>query len=216
MALLDLLLPPACASCGRFGEQLCEACRASLRPASRPEDRFFASEAGTLVGDALTLGLAAFAYEGTLRRVLQRLKYGGSARLAEPLARAAAPALETLTALTGPAPLVPIPLHAGRERQRGYNQAALLARALGVQTSTRVADLLVRPRPTTKQHRLDRAGRLRNLRHAFALMPHARPPPSVILVDDILTTGATLEACASVLLEAGCRRVYGFAVAREV
>jgi ComF family protein len=216
VALLDLLLPPACAGCGRFGQQLCDACREALRPASRPEDRFFASEAGTLVGEALTLAMAAFAYEGTMRRVLQRLKYGGSARLAEPLAAAAAPALATLTALTGPAPLVPIPLHPGRQRQRGYNQAALLARALHAQTGTGTTDLLVRRRPTTKQHHLDRAARLRNLRDAFAPAPEARPPPAVILVDDILTTGATLDACASVLLEAGCRRVYGFAVAREV
>jgi ComF family protein len=216
VALLDLLLPPACAGCGRFGEQLCAACHAALRRASRPEDRFFAGESGTLVGDALTLALAAFAYEGTVRRVLQRLKYGGTARLAGPLAAAALPALATLTTLTGPIPLVPIPLHPDRHRRRGYNQAALLAVALATQTGNESTDLLVRRRSTTKQHRLDRAARLRNLRDAFALADHARPPPAVILVDDILTTGATLEACAAVLRDAGCRRVYGFAIAREV
>jgi ComF family protein len=216
VALLDLLLPPACAGCGTFGQQLCATCESRLKPASRPEDRFFASEAGILVGDALTLAMAAYAYEGTLRRVLQRLKYGGSARLAAPLAAAAIPALETLLALTGPAPLVPIPLHPARQRQRGYDQAALLAAALASRARCDTANLLIRRRPTTKQHRLDRNARLRNLRDAFGLGPLARPPPSVILVDDILTTGATLEACASVLLDAGCRRVYGFAIAREV
>jgi predicted amidophosphoribosyltransferase len=79
-----------------------------------------------------------------------------------------------------------------------------------------VADVLVRERATTQQHRLDRAARLRNLREAFAIRPGARPPPVAILVDDILTTSATLEACAAVLRDAGTSRVLGFAVAREV
>jgi ComF family protein len=216
VALLDLLLPPQCAGCSRYGEQLCADCRTLLRPATRDEDRFFASAAGTLVGESLTLAMAAFAYEGVTRRVLQRLKYGGAARLAGPLARAAEPALATMLALTGHVPLVPIPLHPERQRQRGYNQAALLARSLATASGCHVRQLLVRRRSTTRQHHLDRAGRLRNLRAAFALADAARPPPELILVDDILTTGATLEACASVLVDAGCRRVYGFTIAREL
>ena len=78
------------------------------------------------------------------------------------------------------------------------------------------AELLVRRRATTRQHRLDRAARLRNLRDAFGVRPDARAPPAVILVDDILTTSATLEACAAVLRDAGAAQVFGFAVAREV
>ena len=74
----------------------------------------------------------------------------------------------------------------------------------------------LRQRATSQQHRLDRAARLRNLRDAFAVLADARPPPVAILVDDILTTSATLEACAAVLRAAGTTRVLGFAVAREV
>ena len=77
-------------------------------------------------------------------------------------------------------------------------------------------DALDRVRPTTKQHRLDRLARLRNLRDAFALRPGVRAPSVCVLVDDIITTTATLEACGSVLREAGCEAVYGFAIAREV
>lgn len=216
MALVDLVLPPACAGCGRYGESLCGTCRASLRRASREADRFMAADPGIVVGDALQVGLAAFAYEGALRRALQRLKYGGAARLAEPLALACREDFARLLALVGRAPLVPVPVHTSRLRQRGYNQAALLARSLAREHDLRVLDLLVRRLHTTEQHRLNRAGRLRNLQRAFVLHGSVRPPPVVILVDDILTTSATLEACAAVLLTAGASRVGGFALAREV
>ena len=162
------------------------------------------------------MALAAFAYEGTLRRVLQRLKYGGAARLAGPLAVAALPALRQVASLVGPAPLVPVPVHRDRLRERGYNQAALLAHALSQRAGLPVADLLQRERSTVKQHQLDRAGRLRNLRAAFSATPGTRAPAAVILVDDILTTSATLEACAMVLRAGGVRRVCGLAIAREV
>jgi len=151
-----------------------------------------------------------------LRRALQRLKYGGSGRIAGPLARAAAPALEALTRVCGPLPLVPVPVHEARLRQRGYNQAALLADALGAGTGLPVLDLLERRRATARQHGLGKAARLHNLRGAFALRDGARTPARVILVDDILTTSATLESCAGVLRAAGAASVCGFAIAREV
>jgi ComF family protein len=216
MAIIDLLLPPACAGCGRYGGALCAACRRTLRPALLPAERFLAPDPGIVIGDALELAVAAFAYEGALRRALSRLKYGGAARLAAPLASAALPALWSVLALIGPAQLVPVPVHEIRLRQRGYNQAGLIAASLGTHAGGDVADLLVRQRPTTQQHRLDRAARLRNLRDAFALQGAAGPPPAVILVDDILTTSATLEACAAILRAHGTRRIMGFAVAREV
>lgn len=169
-----------------------------------------------MVGESFEVAAAAFAYQGPLRRALQRMKYVGARKVASPLAEAAVPALGRLVAISGRVPLTPIPLHPERERVRGYNQAALLADALGRATQLPRSDLLLRTRGTTRQHHLDRAGRLRNLRGAFAVAPTARPPPAVILVDDILTTSATLDACASVLLEAGCERVFGFTIAREL
>jgi ComF family protein len=216
MALVDLFLPPACAGCGRYGADLCTRCRGSFQSASDPRDRFLAADPGIVVGDELEVAIAAFAYEGAIRRALSRLKYGGAARLAVPLADAALPVLRRLLLLTGPARLTPVPVHAERLRQRGYNQAALLAQSMAHMTRTPLADLLVRRRPTTQQHGLDRAARLRNLRAAFAFQPAARPPPTVVLVDDILTTSATLEACAAVLRDHGVHRVVGLAVAREI
>ena len=210
VALLDLLMPPACAACGRVGALLCPRCLNGLQVPSRPADRFLAPDGGVVVGDALSLAMAAFAYEGPMRRALAALKYGGASRLAPILARAATPALGNLLAITGPAVLVPVPLHRERQRARGYNQAELIARRLG----TPMALVLERALPTTKQHRLNRSARLANLRGAFRAS--GAVPLTAILVDDIITTTATLEACASVLRQAGCSAVYGFALAREV
>lgn len=216
MALLDTLLPPACAGCGRFGAMLCSACLGAFRPPSDPGDRFVAADAGMVIGDSMTLAVAAFAYEGPLRKVLQRVKYVGAARVAAALADASLPALRMLLAISGEAPIVPVPLHPARERERGFNQAALIADALSRGASLPVRRILVRDRATAKQHRLDRAGRLHNLAGAFRVADGQRAPPVVIVVDDILTTSATMEACAAVLRAAGCERAYGFAVAREV
>lgn len=173
-----------------------------------------APDAGVVIGDALACALAAFAYEGPMRRALAALKYTGASRLAPILAELALPALDRMLAIAGQATLVPIPVHRERLLDRGYNQAALLADALARPRRLRVASALERVRPTTKQHRLNRVARLANLRGAFAAV--GRPPPAVILVDDIITTTATLEACAVVLREAGAQSVYGIGVAREV
>lgn len=216
MALLDLLVPPACASCGGFGATLCAQCVARFRPPSRDEDRFVAADAGAVIGERLELALAAFEYADPLRGALQRLKYAGASRVAESLAAAALPRFALLLAIGGRAPLVPVPLHPDRRRERGYNQALLLARSLATAHDLPVREALVRERSTTKQHRLDRTARLRNLVGAFRIAKGERVPPVAILVDDILTTSATLEACASVLRDAGATRVYGFTIAREV
>ena len=216
MDLLGALLPAACCGCGRYGAILCNKCLRSLRPPGHASNRFQAPDPGIVVGEALEVGMAAFAYEGPLRRALAGLKYGGAARVAKPLAERAERHLASLRAMAPEAALVPVPVHAARRHERGYNQAELLARALARRVGLSVADTLERARSTTEQHRLDRAARLRNLRDAFALRPGARPPAVAILVDDILTTSATLEACAGVLRAAGSNRVLGFALAREV
>lgn len=215
MRLLDLLLPPACAGCGRSaGSLLCDACRGRLRPPFDPLDRFVVADGSVVVGERLRLAMAAYAYEGPMRRALAALKYGGASRVAPVLATLATPTLDRLRAISGGATLVPVPVHAERLAVRGYDQAELLARALGRAAHLPVMAALVRVRATTKQHRLDRGARLRNLRGAFAMNRSAAPV--IILVDDIITTTATLEACAGVLHEAGCEAVYGLAIAREV
>lgn len=215
--LLDLLTPPACAGCGTAGAIFCEPCRRDLRPTADAAYRFIAADAGLAIGNSLTLGVGVFAHQGRLRNALGRLKYGGTSRVGAELARDAMPALRRLATITGPVSLVPVPIHVARERQRGYNQAALLAGHLADLGAGPVADVLVRAHLTERQHRLDRTGRLRNLRTAISLDARTTHVPEVaLIVDDILTTSATMEACAGVLLAAGAREAYGFAIAREV
>ncbi len=162
----------------------------------------------------MAVALVAFAYDGPIRRALAALKYTGASRLAPILAELTLPTLDRLLTVADRPVLVPIPVHPERLVDRGYNQAALLAEGLARPRRLLVAPALERVRPTTKQHRLNRVARLANLRGAFAVT--GRAPAMVILVDDIITTTATLEACAGVLREAGCQAIYGIGVAREV
>jgi ComF family protein len=215
-SLVDLLVPSACCGCGRLGGPLCDGCIGAFHSAGVARDRFLAADAGVVIGQRMALALAAFAHEGPLRKALERLKYAGARRVAQPIAKAAEPAFSQLTAITGPATLVPVPIHPTRLRQRGYNQARLIGEELGRATNLPVRELLVRARETTKQHGLDRAARLRNLQDAFAPTSSSPAEGPVIVVDDILTTSATLEACGGALGEAGYGEVYGFAIARAI
>lgn len=215
VSLLDVLLPPSCTGCGRSaGAQICDQCRGRLQRISQPADAFVVAHPGALVGEHFELALAAFAYGGPMRRALAALKYGGVSRVAPVLAGLATPTLAHLLAISGEGTLVPVPVHAERLAARGYDQAVLLASALAREARLPVLVALARVRATTMQHRLDRSARLRNLRGAFST---TGPVPKVaIIVDDIITTTATLEACAGVLVSDGCKAVYGLAIAREI
>ncbi len=215
--LLDVLLPPACAGCGDAGSVVCRACLGRLRPLPDPATLFVTADSGTVIGDEFGVAIGAFEHRDPLRRALAAIKYLGVAAAVPPLADAALPAVRRLVALAGDAVLVPVPLHPERLRQRGYNQARLIADAVGSRHRMPVMDLLARSKTTERQHRLGRTERLRNLRGAFAPRdPRTGVPACAIVVDDILTTSATIEACAGVLRSMGVAEVHGFAMAREV
>jgi ComF family protein len=110
---------------------------------------------------------------------------------------------------------VPVPLHSKRLREREFNQAALLAGQLSLCSGLPVRDVLVRSRYTGTQTALDRAERRQNLRNAFSLRKNAEvTDQNLLLIDDVLTTGSTLDACAAILLEQGAESVRALTLAR--
>ena len=153
------------------------------------------------------------AYEGPVERAVHRFKYEGWRRLAGPFAELVAERL----ALEGVAArwVVAVPLHPARLTQRGYNQAELLARELRRRMVLgEPAGKLVRTRPTPPQVGRDRLRRFDNVKDAFAWRGGGLEGESILLIDDVATTGATLDACASALRAAGSGPVMGVSVAR--
>lgn len=199
--VLDLVAPPTCAACTEpYPRQipLCDPCRSYLLPA---DDR----PAGVTV---------AFEHGASLARAIYRAKYDGAPHLATALGTLL---VETFEAPEHPDDLIlPVPLHPRRLRERGYNQARELARPLARHLRIPVLiDAVTRTRDTPSQTRLDRAARHRNLADAFAVTrPEGLRGRRVVLVDDVVTTGATLASLRDALLSAGARSVRAIALAR--
>jgi ComF family protein len=153
-------------------------------------------------------------FTGVTRRALHALKYDGERRLGPPLG--AAVARRWARAGAGGEALVPVPASPDRVRERGYDQAALIASEAARRLGIPVLRALERTRSTTAQFDLDRAARATNLGGAFGVVPGTQVAGRwIVLVDDVVTTGATLAACAVTLLDAGATAVSAVAVARE-
>ena len=230
-ALLSILLAPACAACERPLDEptrgpVCHRCWAAIVPVTPPvcdacgdplpSWRLISLECSRCPRcrrrDLLvTHGRAIGVYDGSLRAIVHALKYDGRRSLAKPLA--ALLAEHGSSVLEGADVVVPVPLHRSRRRTRGFNQAAEIARYLPAPT----AHALKRVRATPSQTDLPAAKRHANVRDAFAVRRRADVTTQVVvLVDDVSTTGATLDSCARVLLEAGAREVRALTVARVV
>jgi ComF family protein len=234
-SLLSVVLSPSCAACGDPLEHatlgpVCDACWRSIRlltpplcdqcgdplPAWRALSIPLARCARCRRGrHHVDRGRAIGAYEGALRAIIQTFKYDGRRSLARPLA--ALMRIRGAEMLAGADCVVPVPLHSSRRRQRGFNQAADLARHLGLPSR----GVLRRRRSTGTQTGLPAARRHGNVRGAFALARSWRRRDwmrnaIVVLIDDVSTTGATLDACARVLKSAGVREVRALTVARVV
>ena len=208
-----------CGEPGRDGRDLCVACHAAL-PWQGPACRRCAlplNQPG-LCGQCLQAPpplhevSAVFDYAFPLDRLLPRLKFHRDFAAGRVLAQCM---VERLATLPRPDALVPIPLHRARLRSRGYDQALELARPVGRALSLPLlANALQRSRTTTAQSRLDADARQRNLRGAFVASNGGSLPAHVVLLDDVMTTGATLHAAARVLHQAGVRRVDAWVCAR--
>jgi ComF family protein len=216
--VLDFAFPAACSGCGREGDPLCPACLPAL-------DARLDLPGGTPIGmpadipePLLQLEWCA-PFAGPVRAALHDLKYSGEQRLARPLGQALARRWRRVG--EGATLVVPVPVHADRERRRGYDQAALIAAVAAVELGLPCVRALERDRATIAQFELGRDDRAANVAGAFRLRGAHRSAVSVVqgrwvlLVDDVVTTGATLGECATVLTAAGALGVSAIAVARE-
>ena len=195
---IDLIFPPMCASCGRVGTALCEDCQSDIQwfryttPPISELDSFVA------------LG----PHDGVLRNIIHALKYESNQVVGQLLGNWLGQAIydEQISFDT----IVPVPLHSNRYRERGYNQAKLIADGLAPITGGDVTpNLLKRNRYTQSQVELSAEGRRQNVADAFSVTASAEQLPiqEVLLIDDVCTTGATLQACARTLHHAGIQHV---------
>lgn len=219
--LLDFALPPRCPGCGEIStavDLFCPVCWSALEFLSGGCDGcglpLAPGEEGSCTACTADRGplhrmRAALAYGDIPRSIAMRLKYGRKIALARTMAGLMR---RPLGELSQDALLVPVPLHRWRLWSRGFNQSLLIARALGRPFAP---DLLRRTRATPRLKGLNPAERRRTVRNAFAVRdPAAVKGRDIILVDDVLTTGATAEACARALRQAGARQVELIAFAR--
>lgn len=210
----DLLVPRRCVGCGRAVESgrapLCGLCAGRLPRVAPPRcPRCGATRPAPPCGEclewpaALRAARAPFRMEGTSARLVHALKYRGWTGLADPMGRAMEGAARALAAGIDDPVLVPVPLSAARRRERGFNQAELLAGGLARATGWPVGLLLQRTGGRRRQARLGRRDRADNVSGAFRATEPGGAVGTPLLVDDVVTTGATAAACATALERAG-------------
>jgi ComF family protein len=206
LGFVRVLLPRSCPGCGRqLGAEagLCGVCRTSLTPRTEWHSPMRPQPEPHLV----TLGR----YVGPTRRAVRALKFGGahdlSGVLGQTLARGIPPGW-------GVSCVVPVPLHTSRQRERGFNQSMLLAEVVGRELGIPAVPAVRRIRATAQQAKLHAADRSANLVGAFRADAALLPRGPVLLLDDVMTSGATLLACRDALNAAGVHQLYYAVIAR--
>ena len=226
--LLNLLYPQRCPLCHRirpYGEMAaCRDCVGKLKPVAAPGcmkcGKTIENELEEYCRDCRTIpksfkrGFPAFLYEGAIKSSLYEFKYKNQRNYAEFYADSILGIYGREIKKAGVDGIIPVPVHPRKRKKRGYNQAELLAKDLGKRLGIRVySHYLERCENTSPQKELNDKERLKNLKNAFKIRQNEIKLEKVLLVDDIYTSGATIEACTRVLLPAGTHTVYYTSVA---
>ena len=204
IALLNILYPAitclACMDEAPLNESgLCAVCERALSESASPAFPVRAPLSGAS---------AAFLYGGVALELIHTLKYEGIRSAATVLGESMAPLVNSEWRIKA---LVPVPLHKRRERERGFNQAALIAKAISAETGIPVITPIARVRYTQTQTELDAKAREMNVKDAFKSAPVSG---NLLLIDDVFTTGSTMYACTEELLRQGAGRVYALTAAK--
>lgn len=218
---LDWLYPPSCGGCGDRGARWCSVCQRNTQVVF-PPICILCGRSQTNAGTCSHCkafpprytALRSWAvFAGPLRNALHRLKYQGDVSLGDALAR---PLIDFLVEMEWVVDVItPVPLGVARQEERGYNQAALLARPLALGCKLDYQPLaLSRVRDTPSQVGLSLYQRWENVAGAFIANSNIVSGKDVLVMDDITTSGATMQACAEALSTAGARRVFGLTLAR--
>lgn len=204
--LIAWLFPPVCVVCGREGAWLCAPARSVI-------ERLPIFTGMQIPG--IDQVLARGSYDCVpLQALIQRMKYAGWRGLDEEFQSLLRPLVVALPVMADRVVIVPVPLHQGRQRDRGFNQAGYIALALSQLTGWPVRPILHRSRPTKIQAQLSASQRQSNVAGAFAYIEHSPIAKRMVLVDDVITTGSTIQACAAVLRQHGVAEIMAIALAK--
>ena len=241
--ILDVLFPKFCAGCGREGDYICDDCSV------------FVGEAPLIYpGQGLSGLVSAWEYQGIIKKLLSDIKYKKVSNIIEGLGEKAFKVIVNDVSrfsdflgflFSEDICITYVPMYKNKEKDRGFNQAELIAKEIGRITDKKIVPLLQKIKETRPQVELKREARLNNLKGAFRLRkqnfgiaypcprfaralahtydskiqfpsPHSFSPRNILLVDDIWTTGATMRECCKTLKKAGVKKVWGFTLARTV
>lgn len=220
--LVDIVYPKTCADCGSRGHWLCTYCAGLVAGFGDPRCDRCGAPADTArpcwcrrMGPHLDKVRSPFPYEGWVATAVHHVKYRGETDRIEHLVPFMMSAMTDMGSFDA---LVPVPLHASRFRERGYNQSEELADAIGLLCGIPVQNMVERSRHTLPQVTLSGAQRRKNMEDAFRMAPGWRPGAGerYLLIDDVRTSGATLNACAAVLTAAGATSVSALTFALDI
>lgn len=220
---LDWVFPPSCSGCGKLGRRWCSDCEAGLVPLRNNicDICGYLIENGTVCSRCavnppeFTMLRSVYEYQGGLRNAIHRLKYDNDLGVGEILGRKCADHLERLHWKIDL--VIPVPLGKKRRKERGYNQAAMIAYPMSLMLGIQYGQKqLVRSKETVTQVEYNAEQRKQNVHEAFSAPNSHLKGKNILIIDDVITTGSTMDECARALKKAGVKNVYGLSVARTM